>query len=229
MRSRPRRDSCSSTPDWPSDANVIKSQLTALGLDWRSVRAVLITHAHADHSGGAQHLRTEAGAKIYAGQGDAGVLRAGGPREALFSAFSMPEGDLHPTTIDRELHGGEVLTFGEVRIHALATPGHTPGSICYLMERGHLRVLFGGDVISMLVGRESSHIQIEKPLGTYSAYMAPRYRGDPRASLTSLRMLRAMPVPDLVLPGHPRSDPAPESPNCRRNDGRRCSIGASPR
>jgi glyoxylase-like metal-dependent hydrolase (beta-lactamase superfamily II) len=50
------------------------------------------------------------------------------------------------------------------------------------------------------------------PLGTYSAYLAPRYRGDAVTYLSSLRRLRALDVPDLVLPGHPRSDPTPQSP-----------------
>src|SRR5262249_38606720 len=57
-----------------------------------------------------------------------------------------------------------------------------------------------------------------KPLGIYSAYLAPRYRGDVRTFLSSLRAMRAMPVPDLVLPGHPGADPTPQSP--RLSQGR---------
>jgi len=199
-----------------SDASLLKSQILSVGLDWRQVRAILLTHAHGDHTGGAERLRAETGAKVYAGEGDAEVIRAGGPREAIFSAFSLPEGQLHPTTIDVALKGGESITFGDVRFRVLATPGHTPGSICYLMERGDLRALFAGDVISMLVGEEKSHVRIWKPLGTYSAYLPPRYRGDAKAYLASLRKLRALPMPDLVLPGHPRGDPTPQEPRLSR-------------
>jgi glyoxylase-like metal-dependent hydrolase (beta-lactamase superfamily II) len=199
-----------------SDASVLKSQIATQGLDWKDVRAILLTHAHGDHSGGAEHMRAATGAKVYAGRGDAAVLRDGGPHEAFFSAFSLPQGQLHPTTVDVELNGGEVIRFGDVRFRALATPGHTPGSICYLMERGDLRALFAGDVISMLQGDEASPLRIWKPLGTYSAYLPPRYRGDARAYLATLRQLRAIPVPDLVLPGHPRADLSPQDPRIAR-------------
>jgi glyoxylase-like metal-dependent hydrolase (beta-lactamase superfamily II) len=195
-----------------SDARVLKSQMANVGLNWEEVKAIFITHAHGDHSGGAEHLRAATGAKVYAGEGDAGVLRAGGPREAIFSAFTVPHGQLHPTTIDVALKGGESIDFGDVRIRALATPGHTPGSICYLLERPGLRALFTGDVISMLLGDEKSPLRIFKPLGTYSTYLPPRYRGDAKTYLASLRALKALPVPDLVLPGHPRSDPTPQFP-----------------
>jgi glyoxylase-like metal-dependent hydrolase (beta-lactamase superfamily II) len=193
-------------------ATALKSQLTRLGLDWRRVRAVLLTHAHGDHSGGAEHLRDALGATVYAGQGDAAVLRAGGPREAFFSTFYRPYDNPRPTIVDVELKGGESLVFGDVRILALATPGHTPGSICYLMERAGVRALFAGDVISSLRGDPDSHSEYRRPLGTYSAYLPPRFRGDARAYLSSLRALRALPVPDLVLPGHPRDETAPQSP-----------------
>jgi glyoxylase-like metal-dependent hydrolase (beta-lactamase superfamily II) len=195
-----------------SDASLLKSQLQLLQFDLKEIRAVLITHAHLDHCGGAEYIRVTSGAKIYAGQGDAGVLKAGGPHEAFFSAFALPGGQLHPTQIDVELKGGELIDFGDVTIRALATPGHTPGSICYLMQQDGHRVLFTGDVISMLLGDERSHVRIAKPLGTYSAYLPPRFRGDARTYLESLRTLRAMPVPDLVLPGHPRADPTPQDP-----------------
>ncbi len=72
------------------DAGPLKSQMAELGLDWRRVRAILLTHVHGDHTGGAQYLREATGAKVYAGAGDAGVLRAGEPREAFFSTFYMP-------------------------------------------------------------------------------------------------------------------------------------------
>ena len=65
----------------------------------------------------------------------------------------------------------------------------------------------------MLSGREDPHDRVGKPLGTYSAYLAPRYRGNASDYLDSLRRLRALPVPDLVLPGHPGADPTPQSPS----------------
>jgi glyoxylase-like metal-dependent hydrolase (beta-lactamase superfamily II) len=167
---------------------------------------------HGDHCGGAEALRRTTGAKVYAGEGDADVLRAGGPRDAFFSTYDMPNHSPHPTTVDVPLKGDEVISFGDVRFRAIATPGHTPGSICYLMERSDLRALFSGDVILMLRGDENTRDEYRKPLGTYSAYLAPRYRGNADDYLASLRRLRAMGVPDLVLPGHPGADPTPESP-----------------
>jgi len=194
------------------DASALKEQLASLSLDWRQVRAILLTHVHGDHSGGAEHLRTATGARVYAGRHDAGVLRAGQPREAFFSNFHMPDAQCGSTTVDQELSGEQVITVGDVRFRALPTPGHTPGSFCYLMERGPQRVLFSGDVIMSLLGHEQSPSPLARPLGTYSAYLAPRYRGDASAYLASLRQLRALPAPDLVLPGHPRMDPEPQSP-----------------
>lgn len=187
-----------------SDARVLKSELATLGLDWTHVRAVLLTHVHGDHCGGAEYLRATLGTKVYAGRGDAAALRAGGPREAFFSVYHMPDEQPHPTTVDVELKGGESIVFGDTTIRAIGTPGHTPGSTCYLLERVGFRALFAGDVISMLRGDELSHSPERRPLGTYSTYLPPRYRGDARTYLSSLGELRLLPAPDLVFPGHPR-------------------------
>jgi len=186
-----------------SGAQPLKDEMAKLGLDWKKLRAIFLTHVHGDHCGGADHLHTETGATVYAGQGDAASLRAGAPRDAFFSIFNMPNHTPHATTVDVALEGHETISFGAARFQVLGTPGHTPGSTCYLMERAGLRVLFSGDVI-MGLG--------EIPLGTYSTYLAPRYRGDAKRFLASLQMLRALPVPNLVLPGHPNLSREPQSP-----------------
>jgi len=109
--------------------------------------------------------------------------------------------------VDVELAGGEELWFGDATFRVLAAPGHTPGSVCYLLDRAGLRVLFAGDVVQSL---SPSNPDV---LGTYAAYLPPRYRGDARAYRDTLRRLRDLPVPHLVLPGHPRMDPEPHSPH----------------
>ena len=187
-----------------TDAAPLKTKMAELGLDWREIHAIFLTHVHGDHCGGANHLRETTGAKVYAGADDAAFLRKGGPKDAFFSTFYMPNHSPHPTKVDVDLKGDEVFTFGDVHVRAIATPGHTPGSTCYLVEKGKLRALVSGDVIMQLGD--------PKPVGTYSAYLAPRYRGDAKAFIPSLRKLREIPVPDLLLPGHPFSDSTPQSP-----------------
>jgi glyoxylase-like metal-dependent hydrolase (beta-lactamase superfamily II) len=118
----------------------------------------------------------------------------------------MPNRDPHATTVDVKLTGGETIELGETRFTVLATPGHTTGSICYLLERPGLSALFAGDVVQHL------SLASETSLGTYTAYLPPIYRGDARASLATLRHLRELPQPNLILPGHPRMDIDPQSP-----------------
>jgi len=200
------------------DAGPLKQQMAELGLDWRRLRAILLTHVHADHSGGAQCLRQATQAKVYAGVHDAGVLRAGGPPEAIFSWVKWAESGAifhetaHPTMVDVELAGEEEVRVGDTCFHVLATPGHTTGSTCYLVQRNNQRVLFAGDVINSLRGSKVSNSKLRKALGTYTAYWGPRSGGDARAFLASLHKLCGLRAPDLVLPGHPRSDGTPQSP-----------------
>jgi glyoxylase-like metal-dependent hydrolase (beta-lactamase superfamily II) len=188
-----------------ADGQAVVEQLARLRLAPDRLRAILLTHVHADHSLGAERLRSLSGARIYAGRGDCQPLREGQPREAFFSTFHMPDLAPHPTTVDVELAGDETIAFGNTHFVALAAPGHTPGSMCYLLERPGLRALFTGDVVQHLSGPSKG------ALGTYSVYLSPLYRGDAHDFLATLRRLRDLPLPDLILPGHPMMDSVPQN------------------
>jgi len=194
-----------------ADAGALKKQMAKLGLDWQRLRAIFLTHVHGDHSGGAEHLRRATGATVYAGARDAQILRAGKPRSAFFGSL-LWRGTAQPTAVDVELHGNERIAIGNAVFHSLASPGHSPGSVCYLLEMDGKREFFSGDVIMSLTGHALSISKLKRPLGTYAAYLSQRGRGDAVAFLDTLTRLRALPVPDLVLPGHPRNDGTPQSP-----------------
>src|SRR5436190_6793570 len=95
------------------DAQPLKAEMARLGLDWKKLRAIFLTHVHGDHSGGAEHLREATGATVYAGQGDVSILRAGMPREAFYSTYRMPDQTQHSTTVDVALAGRETIAIGE--------------------------------------------------------------------------------------------------------------------
>ncbi len=191
-----------------ADAQSVVRQMNDLGLKLADLKMILITHVHGDHSLGARRLSQMTGAKIYAGEGDAREIESGGPREAFFSTFHMPQAAAHATPLDVRLAGGETIPLGDAKFLAIATPGHTPGSLCFLLEQHGLRILFTGDTISSL----------SDGLGTYAAHLSSRYRSSADEYLASLIELRATPVPDLVLPGHPRLDRAGQSPRMSEQD-----------
>ena len=180
-----------------TNCTALLQQVKYLQLDPARIKKVLLTHAHGDHVLGAMYLARLTGAEIYGGQGDVDVLRIGGPREAMFSTYDMPDVEPHPTDIDVSLSGGETIELGDTRIEVIATPGHTPGSLCFLLERENHRILFTGDTISTITG----------DLGTYGTYLPPRFRSNADDYLASLKTLRGMDAPDVLLPGHPRIGP----------------------
>ena len=87
------------------------------------VKAIVITHAHIDHIGGAQKLKAATGAPVYMNEKDA----------PLYDALDVQAGWLgvetpERTEIDHALRDGDSLRLGGAELHALHTPGHTQGS-----------------------------------------------------------------------------------------------------
>lgn len=91
--------------------------LQSLGLSARlPLNAVLLTHGHADHDGGAAYLKTTLGATVYLGSAD-----AAGKTYA-------------PTTWDSSNLNPYYTTVAGQSITVLATPGHTNGATAYIIQ-----------------------------------------------------------------------------------------------
>lgn len=171
----------------------LRENMLQVGLALEDVRYVLITHAHYDHVFGANRVREVSGAQICAGRGEASTLQ--GPNQnALFSIFPRQAFSGKPIRLDRQLDDGDVIQLGDSRIRVMATPGHTPGSLCYLLEKDERRILFTGDTIA----------SVKMGPATYPVDLSPQYRGDPATYLETVESLLKMKPPDLLLPGHPR-------------------------
>lgn len=100
---------------------VLLPQMAQAGLDPAQVKAVLITHGHADHFGGAQYFQSRFGAKVVLSAAD----------WDLVAKAKMPEGHLAPSR-DVEAQDGRAVTFGGVAFTPVYVPGHTPGSLAWI-------------------------------------------------------------------------------------------------
>lgn len=163
----------------PQDEAHLAAVLSALGPS-ESVAAIIVTHAHKDHSAAAPRLSALTSAPVLA-FGDAQAGRSPVMQHLADRGFvGGGEGaDLgfHP---DRSLADGEVLPCGEASMRVIHTPGHMGGHICLAFGD----VLLSGD---HAMGWASS--LISPPDGDMAAYMA---------SLDRLRTERW----SLMLPGH---------------------------
>lgn len=108
--------------------------------------AVLLTHGHFDHAGGAADLAEEFGIKIYAHEAEADTLHD--PQKNV----SWMVGAKETYDADVFLQDEEVIAFAGFEVKVLYTPGHTEGGCCYYIADE--RVLFSGDTLfAQSVGR----------------------------------------------------------------------------
>jgi glyoxylase-like metal-dependent hydrolase (beta-lactamase superfamily II) len=115
----------------------IVTGLRAAGFHPGDIRRIVLTHAHTDHAGGAAEMAARTGAPVAVHEGDVAAAREGrhphyDPSLRVSRVLNrLPGGGFPPVRVDERLTDGQVLDGG---LRIVATPGHTPGSICLLHE-----------------------------------------------------------------------------------------------
>jgi len=103
--------------DAPADAGKIMELL-----EGTHPKYILITHNHMDHTGALAALKAALDLPVAAHGDDAGSL---------------------PVPADQLINDGDAISFGDIELTVLHTPGHTAGSICFLTGR----YLIAGDTL----------------------------------------------------------------------------------
>jgi hydroxyacylglutathione hydrolase len=132
---------------------------------------LLLTHSHWDHIGDVYALKEKFNIPVYIHSEDAETLQE--PR------FSKIKG-VEPTGL---LEDGQVIEVGNLALKVIHTPGHTPGCVCFYLEKEG--VLISGDTLFK---------------GTIGRLDLPT--GDPERMWKSLKKLGKLPPETVVYPGH---------------------------
>jgi hydroxyacylglutathione hydrolase len=144
-----------------------------------TVKAIVITHAHIDHIGGAAKLKAATGAPVYMNGND----------QELYDHLDMQAawvGTETPsrTEIDMEAREGDQLSLGNATFRVLHTPGHTQGSISLWIPAEN-KLIAGDTLFRDSIGRT------DLP------------GGDGREILRSIQgKLLTLPEEAIVVPGH---------------------------
>ncbi|TDC80266.1 MBL fold metallo-hydrolase [Streptomyces hainanensis] len=191
---------------YPADRDAVLASLAAVAVAPEAVAALLLTHAHADHLGAAQSLRTRYGTPVLAhpeevpharrdflDQVSLGQVaaRAWRPGVASWAVRALRAGATADVAVAEPrpfpAPGRLDLPGAPLPVH---TPGHTRGHCCYLLpDRG---VLVGGD--ALVTAHPTSRVAGPQLLPAM-------FHADRARALRSLTALETLPA-ELLLPGH---------------------------
>jgi hydroxyacylglutathione hydrolase len=145
----------------------VAAGLRAAEADGRTITHALISHHHFDHVNGLPQVLAQGGIRVFAHRADVPKL--------------APELQREVTPLD----AGDAVEVGPLRIAAMHTPGHTPGSTCWHAGEG----LFAGDTVFVnACGR------------------CDLAGGDPEQMFQSLKRVSQLPDEVRLYPGHDYGD-----------------------
>ncbi len=144
----------------------------------KKVKYILLTHGHFDHIWEVKKAKEITGAEVVISKLDAPCLE-GDP----LNLTGHIDFELEECPADITIDEGDELFLGEEKIQVMHTPGHSHGSVCYLMEES--RAILTGDT---LFCRTCGRVDFEG--------------GEPDKMLESLKRLKNLEGDYLIYPGH---------------------------
>lgn len=161
--------------DYSVEEEVVNG-LKTMGFDPAAIKYVLISHAHADHVGGASYLQDRFNAKVIMSEADWTLL------EGTRASWRKPRKEL--VAVD-----GQKLTLGDTSLTLHITPGHTLGTISSLIpvrdgNRRHVAAYWGGTAFNWVTNRAGYITPERSDSFWFNRYIesAQRFRGLARAA-----------------------------------------------
>lgn len=142
---------------------------------------IINTHCHPDHTCGNKIIRDETGASIVRHKADELLLQKPDAKEYFDRHGFTPS-----PPADKIVQDGDLLKFGNYTLKIIHTPGHSPGSICILIDNN----LFTGD--SLFVGAAG---RVDVPGGDFTTLIE---------SLAD--KIAVLPDETVIWPGHDYGD-----------------------
>jgi len=110
-----------------------------------TVAYIINTHGHFDHVGANKQLKDATGADLLIHEADAPMLST---LSEMAEAFGMAMDNSPPP--DRTLKDGDKITFGDITMDVIHTPGHTPGGISLVTDK---KAFVGDTLFAGSIGR----------------------------------------------------------------------------
>ena len=161
--------------DAGADDKIIKEELKKLNIDTAKVVAVFLTHGDGDHTAALSSFKN---AKIYLSRDEEQMIN-GKTAKMMFFHNSISRKDY--SLVD----DGQKVTIGKLVIIGISTPGHTPGSMSYLIND---KYLFVGDAFGLKNGK------VDKPNSFFSKDMP--------LAIKSFQKINNLPAAEYIFTAH---------------------------